>query len=315
MHYLVKFDEMKHAIQECYEVDEIKLIRDKAEAYRYALIQAKQSPEYIRKAEEIKLRAERRAGELLKEIIKPGNPQLSQPTTIEKLPDFGITRDQSANWQKIASIPEETFEEYLHTSKEITTSGAIRIAQKTERENISTPALPEGKYRVIYADPPWDYGEHAQHGKKEQKTTLASHYASMSNEELCSLPINDLTLNDAVLFIWVTSPLLEGVFKIISAWGFQYKTSMVWDKVKHNVGYYVSVRHEFLLICTKGSCLPKSKKLFDSVQTIERSDIHSEKPAKFYQIIEEMYSPPYIELFARKERKGWKSWGNAIKNL
>ena len=76
MHYLVKFDEMKHAIQECYEVDEIKLIRDKAEAYRYALIQAKQSPEYIRKAEEIKLRAERRAGELLKEIIKPGNPPI-----------------------------------------------------------------------------------------------------------------------------------------------------------------------------------------------------------------------------------------------
>ena len=189
------------------------------------------------------------------------------------------------------------------------------LLPEPEEEKTETPALPEGKYRVIYADPPWDYGEHAQHGKKEQKTTLASHYASMSDEELCSLPINDLTLNDAVLFIWVTSPLLERVFKIISAWGFQYKTSMIWDKVKHNVGYYVSVRHEFLLICTKGSCLPKSKKLFDSVQTIERSDIHSEKPMKFYQIIEEMYSPPYIELFARKERKGWKSWGNAIKNL
>ncbi|NQT97672.1 MAG: hypothetical protein HQ562_08030 [Candidatus Marinimicrobia bacterium] len=86
------------------------------------MIQAKESPEIIRKAEEIKLRAERRAGELLKDTIKPGNPQLSKPTTIEpSLKDLGITRDQSSRWQQIASIPEEGNPEEVSQPTTITT--------------------------------------------------------------------------------------------------------------------------------------------------------------------------------------------------
>jgi len=113
MQYLENYNKMKFAIQECYRVDEIKLIRDKAEAYRYVMIQAKESPGYIRMAEEIKLRAERKAGELLKEQekAKGGKPYqkvyLSQATTGKKeetLQEQEITRDQSSNWQRIASI-------------------------------------------------------------------------------------------------------------------------------------------------------------------------------------------------------------------
>ena len=174
--------------------------------------------------------------------------------------------------------------------------------------------LPKGKYRVIYADPPWKYGN-MQHSVDEQETTLDTHYPTMDIDELCQMDIQSLTEENAVLFIWTTSPFLEKVFKVINAWGFDYKTSMIWDKVKHNVGYYVSVRHEFLLICTKGSCLPDSNKLIDSVQEIERSNRHSEKPQKFYEIIETMYNGPYIELFSRKKevRKNWTYWGNESK--
>jgi len=109
---------------------------------------------------------------------------------------------------------------------------------------------------------------------------------------------------------WTTSPKLFECKAVIDAWGYEYKTSMVWDKVKHNVGYYVSVRHEFLLIATRGSCLPDNPKLHDSVIVKERTE-HSAKPEVFYEIIEDIYKGKKIELFARgKERKGWTFWGN-----
>ena len=93
----------------------------------------------------------------------------------------------------------------------------------------------------------------------------------MKLQDICDLPIKHICNNKAVLFLWVTSPLLEDAFKVIKSWGFKYKSSFVWDKVLHNMGHYNSVRHEFLLICTKGSFTPQVKKLFNSVQRIERT--------------------------------------------
>jgi N6-adenosine-specific RNA methylase IME4 len=99
----------------------------------------------------------------------------------------------------------------------------------------------------------------------------------------------------------------------VTAWGFEYKTSFVWDKVKHNYGHYNSVRHEILLVCTRGSYLPQTKKLFDSVQSIERSDKHSQKPEGFRRIIEAMYpQSKKIELFAREKPKGWDVYSNEV---
>jgi N6-adenosine-specific RNA methylase IME4 len=169
-------------------------------------------------------------------------------------------------------------------------------------------ALPSNKYRVIYADPPWKYGDSRE--RLEGTTGASAHYPSMPITELCALPVIDLAENNAVLFLWVTSPLLPECFQIITAWGFQYKASFVWDKVKHNIGHYNSVRHEFLLICTRGSCLPDSRELIDSVQSIERGE-HSAKPQEFRVIIERMYPVgKKLELFARAPAKGWDVWGN-----
>jgi N6-adenosine-specific RNA methylase IME4 len=87
----------------------------------------------------------------------------------------------------------------------------------------------------------------------------------------------------------------------------------VWDKVKHNFGHYNSVRQELLLICTRGSCTPDVKELVDSVQTIERSTKHSEKPEEFRRIIDTLYPKgPRVELFARAKHEGWDSWGNEV---
>jgi len=166
------------------------------------------------------------------------------------------------------------------------------------------------KFRIIYADPCWSYNDKQNTDKLGGAT---KHYDTMSIKELSELPVRDITETDAVLFIWVTSPLLEECFTVIKEWGFKYKTSFIWDKVSHNMGHYNSVRHEFLLIATKGSCTPDNIKLYDSVQSIERSE-HSAKPKEFMDIIDDIYIyGDRLEMFARKQSKDkWLYWGDEI---
>jgi len=176
------------------------------------------------------------------------------------------------------------------------------------------PPLPDGKFRVIYADPPWKYSDELIQGYG----AATHHYPVMTIEELCNCQdangkkISDLPGNDAVLFMWTTSPVLDECFEVIKAWGFEYKSSFIWDKISHNYGHYNSVRHELLLVCTKGSCLPdKDAPLFDSVQSIQRTKEHSEKPEEFRKIINTLYPEgKRVELFARKKVEGWDVWGN-----
>lgn len=167
------------------------------------------------------------------------------------------------------------------------------------------------KFRVIYSDPAWSYNDKQE---TPQLGGAAKHYDTMSVSEICSLPVKEISEKDSVLFLWVTSPLLEDAFTVIKAWGFKYKTSFVWDKVKHNMGHYNSVRHEMLLIATKGSCTPDNKKLYDSVQSIERNDNHSEKPIEFLNIIDDLYNyGNKLEMFCRDIKKDkWYGWGNEI---
>jgi N6-adenosine-specific RNA methylase IME4/ParB-like chromosome segregation protein Spo0J len=190
---------------------------------------------------------------------------------------------------------------------EIEISKVVREIRRKDRiEN--TPTMPNGNYNVLYADPPWryDFGFDI-HGAADR------HYHTMTIEELCELPIADLSEDNAVLFMWVTSPKLFDAKKVIDAWGFDYKTSFIWDKVKHVMGHYNSVRHEILLVCVRGSFPKQNNTLHDSVISIERTDEHSEKPEYFRHLIEEMYpNSKKIELFARKRVDGWDAWGNEL---
>lgn len=164
------------------------------------------------------------------------------------------------------------------------------------------------KYRIIYADPPWSYGN----AMPEYVTEPQDYYLLMSTEDICNMPVKKITEDNAVLFLWTTSPHLPEALKVVDAWGFKYKTTFIWDKIKHNMGHYNSVRHEILLVCTKGACTPDNKRLFDSVQSIERTE-HSKKPNEFRDIIETLYVyGNKIELFAREAPSGWDVFGNQI---
>lgn len=160
------------------------------------------------------------------------------------------------------------------------------------------------KYRVIYGRPMFSY-----QNKKRNCGGIEDHYKTLSTEELKSIPIKDFSTKNAVLFLWVPAPLFPEALSVIESWGFKYKTNFIWDKVSHNIGYYSSVRHEHLVVATKGSCMPDNRILFDSVQSFKRSGVRSEKPEVFRSIIEALYNKGNkLELFPLKENNNWDSF-------
>lgn len=222
--------------------------------------------------------------------------------------------------RKLAAIPDDRRGDAIKSVKAgADVRAAVRAAKKTEYvERVAAAKLKPlaGTYRIIYADPPWKYiglNQADEYGHAER------HYDCLDDKQLIAFKpdgkrlVKDIVDDNSVLFCWVTSPLLERCFPIIRAWGFSYKSSFVWDKVKHNMGHYNSVRHEFLLIATKGICTPDVPKLIDSVQEIERSAKHSEKPEDFRRIIEAMYDHGRkLQLFGRVKRPGWDVVGNEL---
>lgn len=314
---LVILDKALQFLVESYDIGEVKRYRDQAESVRlYAKRQG--YAEAQNKAAEYKIWAERRLGELLKETGRgPGerdNIERYQHVTFEpppKLSALGITKMQSSRWKRAAQIPEPELKAHiaarLGTDRELTSVSVLRLAQRLASENAETVPI-EGKYRVFYADPPWQYGN----VMPEYMGVQDDHYELLSMTKLKELSVKEAAEENAVLFLWVTSPMLEDAFGLIRAWGFEYKASFVWDKVKHNMGHYNSVRHEFLLVCTRGSCVPDVKKLYDSVVSVAREE-HSAKPAIFREMIDTLYSKgARIELFARERIDGWESWGSEI---
>lgn len=165
---------------------------------------------------------------------------------------------------------------------------------------------PDEVFSVVYADPAWQYDNSGLYGAAED------HYATMPTEQICQLPTTiHLTIaDDAVLFLWATNPLLPDALRVVEAWGFTYKTNLVWvkDKPTPGLGFYVHGQHEFLIVATRGSFLPTYKP--PSV-VLEKKGAHSQKPP-MHALIETMYPRQrYIELFARfaQPRDGWAFWG------
>jgi len=186
----------------------------------------------------------------------------------------------------------------------------VRDTKKTVRlinHNPKDPEpLPEGKYSVILADPPWQY-EHMISESRE----IENQYPTLSLDEICELPVITLAADNCMLFLWTTSPHLQQAFEVIEAWGFDYRTNIVWVKPSIGPGYYVRQRHEILLIARRGApALPEAKVKPDSVLEAPRRK-HSQKPDIVYGLLERAYPKgKYIELFSRNQWPGWAVWGN-----
>jgi N6-adenosine-specific RNA methylase IME4 len=317
---LADIDRRLAAIQ---TVDEAKAIRDQAEAIRIYAKSARKGLFVQNRAATVKLLAERRAGELLAQVERSKNRKRGDAGILADIAKIGIGTRSAYHWQTLATIPEAEIRkreaEYNDAHKELTSSALYversrqQRADRYEAAKRQRPARLTGRYRVVYADPPWQYNDSGVIVGSDAYGRAERHYPTMSVDELAHLPVRDRLTDEAVLFLWVTSPMLSVCWPIIEHWGFDYKASIVWDKVKHNYGHYVSVRHELLLIATRGSCLPdRPTPMPDSVQTIRRSKEHSAKPEEFRELIMRLYDGPYVELFGRRQVDGWTVWGNQV---
>lgn len=216
---------------------------------------------------------------------------------------FGINSQYIADAKMIAKKAPEKLDEIRTGEKTIKKAvQEIKFAERLEKAKVVP--LPEDKFEVIYADPPWQYDNSGF------DQNAASIYPTMSLEAIKNMNIENLCDENTVLFLWATSPLLPGALEVMAAWGFTYRASMVWIKDRApGMGWWVNTKHELLLIGSKNTNHPLKK--FDSIINAPVTN-HSHKPEIVYSMIEEMYFGKKIELFARNARQGWEVWGNGI---
>lgn len=178
------------------------------------------------------------------------------------------------------------------------------------------------KYKIIYADPPWDYNDKRINAGKNNPHGAggcAKHYSTMSYKQLTSLPINEITDDDCMLFMWATSPMMKDAIFLIENWGFKYITiPFVWIKKgkdgtfrKDGIGNYTLNNAEFVLLGRKGKYWRDSTKVKQIIFSLKTG--HSVKPNEVRtRIVELCGNLPRIELFARNRVDGWDSYGNQL---
>ena len=177
------------------------------------------------------------------------------------------------------------------------------------------------RYNIIYVDPPWDYGN-TKNLNGQFWGMADKHYPVMKLKDIKELPIQNISQEDAYLFLWVTSPFLEKGFEVMKSWGFKYATvGFVWIKMKNDMsevrgdglGKYTISNAEYCLIGRKGKYWRNSKKVKQIVQTPKY--VHSKKPNEVRERIVELCGDlPRVELFAREKKIGWDIWGNELNN-
>ncbi len=174
-----------------------------------------------------------------------------------------------------------------------------------------------GKYRTILADPPWQFSNRT--GKMAPEHKRLMRYPTMSLREIMELPISQLAQSTCHLYLWVPNALVLEGLEVIKRWGFNYKTNLVWYKIRKDggpdgrgVGFYFRNVTELILFGVRGR-MRTGRSGRTQVNIISsRKREHSRKPDEIYDIIESCSPGPYLELFARHERPGWDQWGNEV---
>jgi N6-adenosine-specific RNA methylase IME4 len=339
---LVLYENACRAVAEAKTVDECKSIRDKAVAMQAYARQAK-NRDLEADALEIRMRATRHLDQLRQaqkqtvglatggehggRVGKDGlrkNPSNARPTLAEQ----GIDKNLATAARKLGALAEEDFEHAVGEARAAVSNvvrdalrakqgearRAERVAKIVEASRASA-ALPTGRrFPVLLADPPWHFENYAEPTTTILHGRAADQYKTMTTERICALPVRDLATEDAVLFLWTTSAhLMPDAVQVLRAWGFEYKTNLVWVKDKRGVGFWIRNQHELLLVCTRGDMpTPAPADRPSSVIEAPRRE-HSRKPDEVYAIVEHMFPDlPRVELFARGRRAGWEQWGNQL---
>lgn len=174
-----------------------------------------------------------------------------------------------------------------------------------------------GRFPTILIDPPWQFQNRT--GKVAPEHRRLRRYRTMTLSELTELPVPDYAAENSHLYMWCPNALLPDGLEIMRAWGFTYKTNLVWYKVRKDggpdgrgVGFYFRNVTELILFGVKGSLrtLAPGRRQVNLVARRKRE--HSRKPDEFYDVIEECSPGPFLEVFARQRREGWTTWGDEV---
>jgi len=187
----------------------------------------------------------------------------------------------------------------------------------TPAPSVDLAASLQGKtFGTVLADPPWRFANRT--GKIAPEHRRLARYHTLSFEEIAALPVADFMTEAAHCYLWVPNALLPEGLATLKAWGFQYKTNLIWHKVRKDggsdgrgVGFYFRNVTEIILFGIKGKTartLPPGRSQVNLIAS--RKQEHSRKPDEQYSLIESCSWGPYLELFGRGTRKGWQAWGN-----
>ena len=170
------------------------------------------------------------------------------------------------------------------------------------------------KYRTILCDPPWDVkaGPRSLHDPGERTRDLA--YSTLTVAEIAALKIQDIAAPGAHLYLWTINAYIESAYSIVRAWGFTPSTLLVWIKTPkgRGLGGTFSTATEYVLFARRGTLRATTR--MDRNWWLWKRGAHSQKPEAFIDLVEQVSPGPYVELFARRQRLGWDSWGDEALN-
>lgn len=347
---LIRYDRACQAIAEAKAVDEVKQIRDRAEAMRHYGRQAN-NRDIEADGWSIRERAEIRLGEIIKaqKETKEGLGKHAGPGRGKKKPsaktelglspmlaDAGIDKKLSSRAQRKANMPKDEQDRLIKEGREeiksavdkatarLVKASQIKVVRQTYEErkeqggkvdDLHALAASGKRFSVIYADPPWEFKVYSGKGKQR---SAERHYDTAGLDDIASLPVEALAAPDCALFLWAVMPELPGAVDVLRAWGFEYKTvGFTWAKQNRSgegwftgMGYWTRANAEVCLLATRGS----PQRLAMDVPQLVVAPVreHSRKPDEVPPRIERLLAGPYLELFARAERPGWTTWGNEI---
>jgi N6-adenosine-specific RNA methylase IME4/ParB-like chromosome segregation protein Spo0J len=254
-----------------------------------------------------------RTVETARRVVNEGAPELVAAVETGKVSVSAAADIASKPKEEQVEIVARGEKEILEAAKAIRAEKAVakreeRLEKIAEISKGNRELATDVRYPIIYADPPWRYENPPMGGTNR---SIENHYPTMTLEEICAMPVADLATDDAMLYLWATAPKLAECMKVIEAWGFEYRTNLVWDKEVIGMGYHARNQHEILLVAKRGSIPPPEAGKQPSSVHRERRAEHSAKPDFYYEMIEAAYPQlPKIELFCRSPRDGWSVWGN-----
>lgn len=340
---LLKYDEACRMVAELRTVDEAKSLASKADAVRVWARQAKNRALEC-DAAEIRIRAERRMGELLleekaakrfSEGRPPRNCNDDEQFSRINLTELGIDRPLSARAQAVARLPEEDFLGQLGRWREDVARAGARVTTNLLREREKAAKRAEFSARTavgctvedlnalidarktfgaILADPPWLWKPWSQKGADRSPG-----YRTDPLKAIAALPVAKLAARDCVLFMWAIGTMMREALDLADAWGFEVKTATGFVWMKRNAsgeglfmgqGYWTRANAEVCLLATRGAPLRLDAGVAQAI--LAPVEAHSKKPAEIHERVMRLIGGPYLELYARSAREGWTTWGDEI---